>query len=266
MSALHHLNTDFVWQDRPSNRLRRLARQQVEQFNRLGFCILKKAISADQTKALLMEIDPLECAGGGSVLVDPQGNKLAKFQGDELTFTCNLTKRSKLLAGFYRSNLFAEITDDLIGGKCRLYWDQAVYKHPQKGGEFPWHQDNGYTFVRPQNYLTCWLALSDAPIEAGCPWVIPGAHKEGTYGHVKKTYGLEIENVENLVEDYGEIAAPVAAGDMVIFSSLTPHKTGANLCRHVRKALIVQFIPDGAVRIDPTTEVMLDDASLHPLL
>ena len=36
------------------------------------------------------------------------------------------------------------------------------------------------------------------------------------------------------------------AGDIVVFSSLTPHTTGPNLTGEVRKSYIVQFAPDGA--------------------
>ena len=48
----------------------------------------------------------------------------------------------------------------------------------EAGGEtsFPWHQDNGYAFLEPQQYLTCWIALTDATRENGCPWVVPGLH------------------------------------------------------------------------------------------
>jgi hypothetical protein len=46
-----------------------------------------------------------------------------------------------------------------------------------------WHQDNGYTFVEPQQYLTCWVALTDATEANGCPWVAPGVHKLGTLAH-----------------------------------------------------------------------------------
>ncbi|MBL1430638.1 MAG: phytanoyl-CoA dioxygenase family protein [Robiginitomaculum sp.] len=263
MNKLHPLNTDFTWQDRPLNNLRGLNKQQVRQFNQQGFCILPKAVPSEILQEILRIIDPLERAGGGSELLDANGEKLSSYDANELTFTCNLVASSDYMADFYRSQLFANITHDLIGGQCRLYWDQAVYKHPQKGGEFPYHQDNGYTFVRPQAYLTCWLALSDAPIKAGCPWVIPDAHLGGTYQHNNKPAGLEIENVQNLINLHGETPAPVTAGDMVIFSSLTPHKTGANLSKHIRKALIIQFIPDGAVCITTDGEEKLNDKLLH---
>ena len=43
---------------------------------------------------------------------------------------------------------------------------------------------------------------------------------------------------------------PVRAGSIAVFSSLTPHRTGPNRSDGVRKSYIVQFAPDGAVRID----------------
>ncbi len=265
MSPLHPENKDFNWVDRPLDGLQLLSARHVEQFNEQGYCVLNGAVSTSELTMLLAEIDPIEQAGGGSTLVG-EGGELASYQADELTFTCNLSVRSKKLAAFYGSRLFRGITHDLIGERCRLYWDQAVYKHPQKGGEFPWHQDNGYTFVEPQAYLTCWLALKDAPIAAGCPWVIPKAHRAGTYSHQKQFYGLEIEGVDDLREAYGEVAAPVKAGDMVIFSSLTPHKTGPNLLDYIRKALIVQFIPDGAVRLESDQKIPLTDPIQNQLL
>jgi hypothetical protein len=43
------------------------------------------------------------------------------------------------------------------------------------------------------------------------------------------------------------MAVEAPAGSIVVFSSLTPHKTGPNLTNDVRKAYIVQFAPEGAV-------------------
>ena len=48
-----------------------------------------------------------------------------------------------------------------------MYWDQEVYKKPEKPRRVPWHQDNGYTYIEPQQYLTIWLALTDATEEMG---------------------------------------------------------------------------------------------------
>jgi ectoine hydroxylase-related dioxygenase (phytanoyl-CoA dioxygenase family) len=53
----------------------------------------------------------------------------------------------------------------------------------------------------------------------------------------------------------GAVAAPVAAGGAVVFSSLTPHLTGPNLTDDVRKAYILQYAPTGAAILqgDPSS-------------
>jgi ectoine hydroxylase-related dioxygenase (phytanoyl-CoA dioxygenase family) len=144
--------------------------------------------------------------------------------------------------------VFQDLCHDLIGPDVRLYWDMAVYKKPDTMAPFPWHQDNGYTFVDPQQYLTCWVALTDATVENGCLWVLPGAHKRGTFAHRATRIGLVC--IED--EPDGRIAVPIRAGSIAVMSSLLPHATGPNLTTAVRKGLIAEFIPDGAVTVGRT--------------
>jgi phytanoyl-CoA hydroxylase len=132
----------------------------------------------------------------------------------------------------------------------RLYWDQAVYKKTEKPRRVPWHQDNGYTYVEPQEYLTVWLALTDATLDNGCPEVAPGCHRLGTLTH----HYVDPLGWECLPEGTESIAAPVPAGGAVVFSSLTPHRTGPNRTDTVRKAYILQYCPADAevLQGDPT--------------
>jgi len=51
---------------------------------------------------------------------------------------------------------------------------------------------------------------------------------------------------------------PVRAGSIVVFSSLTPHRTGPNSSDGVRKSYILQYAPDGAQVIQDDTEVPCD--------
>ena len=130
---------------------------------------------------------------------------------------------------------------DLVGPDVRLYWDQSVYKKPGTEAPFPWHQDNGYTYIEPQQYLTCWVALTDTDENNGCPWVVPGVHRHGTFMHHASDLGWVC--TENPPE---AVPAPVRAGGIVVFSSLTPHATGPNRTGATRKSYIVQFAPEGA--------------------
>ena len=166
-----------------------------------------------------------------------------------ITFTTHLVARDPVCRAFSANAVFTDLCADLIGPDVNLYWDQAVYKKPEKPRRFPWHQDNGYTFVEPQQYLTCWVPLTDATVENGCPQVAPGLHRMGTLRHrYVDPLGFECLSEHPMAE-----AAEVRAGGCVVFSSLTPHLTGPNTTNEVRKAYILQYAPEGALiqRGDP---------------
>ncbi|MFQ5347834.1 MAG: phytanoyl-CoA dioxygenase family protein [Rhodothalassiaceae bacterium] len=250
MSLVRHpMNRDFVWRDRPLDGLRRLSPAAVAGFNRDGYTVLREAVPATELAAIREVIDARE-AGIADTVLTLDGGRRFTYRADAMTFARNLVAHSDRIRAFLAGPLFQDIGHDLVGPDVRLYWDQAVYKKPGKAREFPWHQDNGYTFTEPQAYLTCWLALGDAPVEAGCPWVLPSLHRLGTLLHDDTPDGIAVRGSDDPEIATKAIPCPVAAGDMVIFSSLTPHKTGANVANHVRKAYIVQLMPWGLAFVD----------------
>ena len=235
----HALNTRFEWQSRRGP-LRRLSEAQARDYDEQGFFRLEGAFAPEVMAEVRAAIDPFEARD--EEMIRGLGGKVFIARADEITFTVHLVKRSRLLRDFCASAVFADLAHDLIGSDVRLYWDQAVYKKPGADEPFPWHQDNGYTFVEPQQYLTCWVALTDATAENGCPWVVPGLHRRGTLRHELGDLGFVC--LEGDPPD--AVPVPARAGDVVVLSSLTPHATGPNRTTEVRKTYIVQLAPDGA--------------------
>ena len=244
---LHPLNTGFEWQDH-SGPFRVVSPGQARQYDELGYFVLEGALAPDEVDELLAEIDPFEHRRE-EALREMEGGRFFIARADEITFTTHLVVPSPRLRRFTSSALFSGLGADLIGPDVRLYWDQAVYKKPGTESPFPWHQDNGYAFVEPQQYLTCWVALTDATEENGCPWVVPRLHRLGTLAHEYSDIGFVC-----LRNPAGAVPVPAAAGSIVVFSSLTPHSTGPNRTGAARKAYIVQFAPDGAQVIRPEAD------------
>ena len=236
----HPLSRDFRWEDRTVP-LRRLTQEQRDQFNRLGFVKIEDAFSADEVAAVTAAIDPLEAAGEEKLRA--AGGTVSIATADVITFTTHIARKHPTLKTFAAHPFLTDVCHDLVGDDVRLYWDQSVYKKTGKAQEFPWHQDNGYTFIEPQQYLTCWLPLVDVDEENGCPWIAPGLHLRGTLDHWTTPIGFKC------LEDAPDaVAVPAKAGDAIIFSSLAPHRTGPNLkVGSVRKAYILQYAPDGAI-------------------
>jgi ectoine hydroxylase-related dioxygenase (phytanoyl-CoA dioxygenase family) len=242
--AIHELNTSFTWNDH-GGPFRAITAEQARQYDESGFFVLEDALGRSEVDALIGAIDPFE-QRQADALRELEGGRFFIARADEITFTTHLVQQSPVLREFTSSALLAEVCADLIGPDVRLYWDQAVYKKPGTESPFPWHQDNGYAFVEPQQYLTCWVALTDATEENGCPWVVSGLHRHGTLAHEYSDIGFVC-----LRDPADAVAVPARAGSIVVFSSLTPHSTGPNRTGEVRKAYIVQFAPTGAEVVRP---------------
>ena len=179
MPDLHPRNRDFRWRA-SSGPYGCLTAEQAALYDEQGFFLFEGAFSAEEIDAVATAIAPHEQAGE-EWLRRQKGGRHVISKADAITFTIHLVARSHVLKAFSRHPVLQGICRDTLGGGVRLYWDQAVYKKSGNPEEFPWHQDNGYTFIEPQQYLTCWVALTDATVENGCPWVIPRMHRLGTW-------------------------------------------------------------------------------------
>jgi ectoine hydroxylase-related dioxygenase (phytanoyl-CoA dioxygenase family) len=249
----HPLSRNFRWTDAPCEGLRRLTAAEADRFNRLGFLVLRDVFTDQEIADVRSEIDPLEAAH--AAYAKARGGKVRLTDAEAITFTLHLVRKSPALRAFSTHPAIRDVCHDLIGPEVRLYWDQAVYKKTEKVQEFPWHQDNGYSFVEPQQYLTFWVPLVDVDEANGCPWILPGLHRAGTLEHWATDIGLVC-----LERDEGALAAPARIGDVVVFSSLAPHRTGPNTSDATRKAYILQYAPDGAVvRTDDGSAVAQHD-------
>jgi len=263
---LHAWNRDFHWADH-SGPWRAIDAEQARSFDELGYLLVEDVFDAKTVQRAVAEIDPVE-AEVTAFLRTREGGRLFIADAATITFCTHLVKRSAFLRDFCAGPFFQALVYDLIGPDVRLYWDQAVYKKPEKPRSFPWHQDNGYTYVEPQQYLTCWVALTDATVDNGCPWVVPGLHRRGTLAHRLTDAGWQC-----LEDPADAVAVPARAGSVVVFSSLTPHSTGPNLTDEVRKSYIVQFAPDGARVLkalpgapEPVVELQDDPERQFPVL
>ena len=256
----HPLNADFKWRDEGVREMRRLTSAERGAFNELGFVKLANVFLRCEIDAVIEAIDPLEAKG--EAWLRDRGGQVAIATADVITFTTHLVRKSRYLREFAAHPAIKDICHDLIGEDVRLYWDQSVYKKTGKEQEFPWHQDNGYTFIEPQQYLTLWIPLVDVDEANGCPWIAPRRHKLGTLEHWATPIGYKcLEQVDDAV------AVPAHAGDVIAFSSLAPHRTGPNLrTGSVRKAYILQYAPDGAFTIRDGVKARQDDAERQFLI
>jgi ectoine hydroxylase-related dioxygenase (phytanoyl-CoA dioxygenase family) len=236
----HPWNTGFSWHDHEGP-FTTISAEQARQYDELGFFVVPDAFTPAELSDLDAAIAPGESKAREFLAAMP-GGRFTVAGVDTQTVAPHLVLRSEALRRFCAHPLLAGICRDLLGPDVRLYWEQAVYKQPNSAEPVLWHQDNGYTFVEPQSYLTCWIAITDATTANGCVTAMPGVHRRGTLLHRETPIGFECwGDLSSAVE------VPVRAGSIVVFTSLTPHFTARNTTDDVRKAYIVQYAPDGAI-------------------
>ena len=235
----HPWNTCFRW-ELPERAPITITAEQRAQFDRDGFFVLRRAFAGDELR--LVEEACAEGVDLVSGLLEQAGGRISVAGLDTQVVAPHLVLRSDLLRRFCHDPRLTGVCRDLMGDDVRLYWEQAVYKVPHGAEPVLWHQDNGYTFIEPQAYLTFWVSLTDAARANGCISIMAGAHREGTLAHAATPIGFECWG------DHGAaVDVPTQSGDVVVFSSLSPHATRVNTTDAVRKAYIVQYCHADAV-------------------
>jgi ectoine hydroxylase-related dioxygenase (phytanoyl-CoA dioxygenase family) len=134
-----------------------------------------------------------------------------------------------------------------LGDICRLALPRAPHLTT------PPHQDHWYT-GGTTNLWTVWIPLTDTPLDLGPLAVLPGSHVSGLFphaGHGAGRQGVRLTDAEQFA------AAPLAAGDAILFNCLTVHCAMPNATRNrVRLSVDYRYQPARepihVVRVDGT--------------
>ena len=194
-------------------------------YKKNGFCILRSFFSKDEMPKLLDDIlsaEPSEGMGG-----------LSK---GAMQFRSNLFYKSKNIQKFITESKLVSLIQNVIGDDFWIRWDQAVGKSPS-APVFPWHQDNGYNELSCEHYQ-CWIAVTKSTSENGTIVISPESHLKGRLPH---TFDGRHTCFKGDVDK--SIMIEAEPGDVLLFSSLTLHKTLPNISQSdVRWAYVLEFI------------------------
>lgn len=194
-------------------------------FENNGFIVLKNFFAQDEMPALLdyiLQAEPSEGQGG-----------LSK---GAMQFRSNLFYKSKKIQHFITQQKIVNVLKHIIGNDVWIRWDQAVGKGPG-APVFPWHQDNGYNELSCQHYQL-WIAVTKSTEQNGTILISPKSHLSGRLPH---TFDGKHTCYQGEVDQSLMIEAE--PGDVLLFSSLTLHKTLPNVTTDdVRWAYVLEFM------------------------
>lgn len=216
---------------------------QRKQYREEGYFVLTNALP-ESTLAVLRSI----C----DTLVHDQDVEMDRLHTDVLNlsrrnsryFVFLAYKDNPALGQFIFSDLMAEICTATVGSSAMLFWEQFVVKGTDpKGAEFTWHQDSGYVDHPHAPYVNAWIPLDDVNEQNGTIYILPFA-RAGTRVKVEhKPVPGSNDRVGYTGNDPG-IPMIYPAGSIVVFSSVTFHRSGPNFTNRMRRAYAIQYSPE----------------------
>ena len=136
-----------------------------------------------------------------------------------------------------------DVVESIIGKNILVGGTTLFIKDPDKKGFVSWHQDAKYIGFEPHNWVTAWLAITDANEENGCMRMWSGSHKEKIKKH-KDTFnennlltrGQTVQNVP--LED--TTPNVLKAGQLSLHHPMIVHGSGSNKSNTRRIGFVIQ--------------------------
>jgi ectoine hydroxylase-related dioxygenase (phytanoyl-CoA dioxygenase family) len=138
--------------------------------------------------------------------------------------------------------------ESLLGPELDCFLSQFIFKRPGALGQ-PWHQDAFYFPFDRGPQIGAWLAVTDATLDNGPLWVLPGSHREPVHDVVgDRREHANFAYVE-IVDHDMEQAIPVlmTAGDLLLFHSHLMHRSTDNESETGRAAMVYHYGEAGTV-------------------
>jgi ectoine hydroxylase-related dioxygenase (phytanoyl-CoA dioxygenase family) len=136
-----------------------------------------------------------------------------------------------------------DAVESIIGKDILVGGTTLFIKDPDNKGFVSWHQDAKYIGFEPHNWVTAWLAITDANEENGCMRMWSGTHKEKIREHKDTlnksnllTRGQTVQNVP--LED--TIPNELKAGQLSLHHPMIVHGSTPNRSNNRRIGFVIQ--------------------------
>ena len=142
----------------------------------------------------------------------------------------------------YNSKIL-DAVESIIGKNILICGTTLFIKNPNEKGFVSFHQDAKYIGLEPHNWVTAWVAITDANEKNGCMRMLPGSHKENLKTHEQKfdennllTRGQTVKNVS--LEKTESII--LKAGQVSLHHPTIVHGSGLNNSNDRRIGFVIQ--------------------------
>ena len=164
-----------------------LSSNQLKQYEEEGFVSPINIFSIDRANKIRKEIELIE-------------NKIPEELNKSGRYNAHLI--SPLLDEVTHDAKILDAVESIIGKNILVCGTTLFIKNPNEKGFVSYHQDAKYIGLKPYNWVTAWVAITDSNENNGCMRMWSGSHKDNLKNHDQKfnegnllTRGQTIKNV-----------------------------------------------------------------------
>ncbi len=206
----------------------KLSSNQLQEYNNNGYVAPINILTKDKAFKIRKEIENIE-------------NKWPdELKGSGRNYVHMI---SPLLDRVCHNSKILDAVESIIGKDILICGTTLFIKNLHEGGFVSFHQDATYIGLEPHNWVTAWLAITDANEENGCMRMWPGSHKNNIRHHEQKydednllTRGQTVENVPL----DKTIPLVLKAGQMSLHHPTLIHGSGLNKSNDRRIGFVIQ--------------------------
>ena len=203
---------------------------QLKQYNEEGYVAPLDVLTKEEALAAKNEIELIEKEMPNEI------DKSGRY---------NVHLISPKLDAIVHNSKILDAVESIIGKNILACGTTLFIKDPDEKGFVSFHQDAKYIGLEPYNWVTAWVAITDANEKNGCMRMWTGTHKKDLKHHSEKfdysagnllTRGQTVENVP-LNETEPVI---LNAGQMSLHHPKIVHGSGINKSKERRMGFVIQ--------------------------
>ena len=205
-----------------------LSLEQINQYKEDGYIAPIDVLTKDEAEEVKKEIEYIEKKWPNEI--EGLGRNYVHLISPVLD---KVSHNSKIL----------DAVESIIGKDILVCGTTLFIKNPDKKGFVSFHQDAKYIGLEPYNWVTGWLAVTDANEENGCMRMFKGSHKKDLKFHDQKfdennllTRGQTIENVP--INETTPVI--LKAGQLSLHHPTIIHGSGLNKSKERRIGFAIQ--------------------------
>lgn len=212
------------------------AQEQIEQFDRDGYLIVRNALDSNTISTLIE-------AGDRLIASDRTVNRQSRFNGRYDGFRNAITMDDAFIPLLTHPTILPLVVQ-LLGANLQLMTSHLIYKQPDPAGTPTTHRDPGWHrdylqamndlghFSIPRLELKCAYYFTDlSEPNSGATMVVPGSNQ------LKEAISIP----EGQSDPLGAVEPLLNPGDCLLFENRTYHAGAANLATWTRKGIMIGY-------------------------